>query len=92
VPALGGDELSGYAGQVPDWDVVEAHHLSRTFKFPNFVDALALVNRVAEVAEAEGHHPDIYLTWGRVRIEIHTHKIDGLTESDFILAAKIDQL
>jgi 4a-hydroxytetrahydrobiopterin dehydratase len=62
------------------------------FAFPDFVSALAFVNRVGEVAEHEGHHPDIYLTWGKVEITIWTHKVDGLTESDFILAAKIDRL
>ena len=92
VPALRGKPLGEYAAQVPDWEVIEEHHLSRTLKFPNFVDALAFVNRVGALAEEEGHHPDICFTWGRVRIEIHTHKIDGLTASDFILAAKIDRL
>ena len=86
------DVYSAGVTQVPDWDVVGEHHLSRTFRFPNFVDALAFVNRVGALAEEEGHHPDICFTWGRVRIEIHTHKIDGLTASDFILAAKIDRL
>jgi 4a-hydroxytetrahydrobiopterin dehydratase len=73
-----------------DWNVVENHHLTRTYTFPDFVTALAFVNRAGEIAEAQGHHPDIYLTWGKARIDIWTHKIDGLTESDFILAAKID--
>ncbi len=91
-PPLGGEKLAELHAQVPDWDVVEAHHLSRTWKLPDFVSALAMVNRVGDLAEEQGHHPDIYLTWGRVRIEVHTHKIDGLTESDFVLAAKIDQL
>jgi 4a-hydroxytetrahydrobiopterin dehydratase len=62
------------------------------FSFPDFKAALAFVNRVGGVAEAEGHHPDILLAWGRAEITIYTHKIDGLTESDFILAAKIDVL
>ena len=90
VPPLRGAEIEPLSAQVADWDVVDEHHLARTFKFPNFVEALAFVNRVGAVAEAEGHHPDIHFTWGRVHIETHTHKIDGLTESDFILAAKID--
>jgi 4a-hydroxytetrahydrobiopterin dehydratase len=71
------------------WSVVEDHHLSKEFEFKDFNDALAFVNRVGEIAEREGHHPDLHLSWGKVRIEIWTHKIDGLTESDFILAAKI---
>jgi len=92
VPPLKGAELAALHRQVNAWEVIDEHHLSREFKFPNFVKALAFVNRVGEVAEAEGHHPNIFLTWGKVRIEIWTHKIDGLTERDFILAAKIDQL
>ena len=92
MPALKGEALGPYAAQVPEWEVVEEHHLSRTFKFPDFARALEFVNRVAVLAEAEGHHPNIFLTWGKVTIDIWTHKIDGLTESDCILAAKIDQL
>jgi len=92
VPPLTGEQIRPLHDQVCDWDVVENHHLARTFTFGDFVQALAFVNRVGQVAEDQGHHPDIRLTWGRVHIEIHTHKIDGLTESDFILAAKIDAL
>jgi 4a-hydroxytetrahydrobiopterin dehydratase len=75
-----------------DWEVVDEHHLKKTHSFPNFQQALALVNRIGEVAEAEGHHPDICFGWGRVEVTIYTHAIDGLSESDFILAAKIDAL
>jgi len=78
--------------EVPKWTVERGHHLLREFTFSNFVKALAFVNKIAVIAEEEGHHPDIYLAFGKVRIEIWTHKIDGLTESDFILAAKIDKL
>lgn len=92
VEPLHGDALAELAGRTPNWDVVEQHHLSRTFKFPNFAKALEFVNRVGVIAEQEKHHPDIYLSWGKVMIEIHTHKINGLTESDFILAAKISRL
>jgi len=71
--------------------VVEAeHHLWKEFPFPDFKEALAFTNRVGAIAEQEGHHPDIHLAWGKVRVEIWTHKIDGLTRSDFVLAAKID--
>ena len=70
----------------------EEHHITKTFGFPNFRQALGFVNRVGEVAEEQGHHPDIYLSWGKVEIKLWTHKIDGLTESDFIMAAKIDKL
>jgi len=93
LPVLKGEELAAYLGQVDDaWEAVEEHHLRRAFRFPDFVTALAFVNRVGAVAEAEGHHPNITLTWGRATIEIWTHKVDGLTESDFILAAKVDTL
>jgi 4a-hydroxytetrahydrobiopterin dehydratase len=92
VPALRGVELDRLAAQVPAWEVRDEHHLYRDFSFPDFAQALAFVNRVGAVAEQEGHHPDIALRWGKVGIELWTHKVDGLTESDFILAAKIDQL
>jgi 4a-hydroxytetrahydrobiopterin dehydratase len=72
--------------------VNEEHDITKTFAFPDFRQALGFVNRVGEVAEEQGHHPDIYLSWGKVEIKLWTHKIDGLTESDFIMAAKIDQL
>jgi len=73
-----------------EWRVVDGHHLSRTLHFPDFVSALAFVNALGAIAEEEGHHPDILLSWGKVLVDIWTHKIDGLTESDFILAAKAD--
>jgi len=91
VPRLRGAELEKLSAQIPDWKVVAEHHLTKTFVFPDFKTALAFVNRAGAVAEAEGHHPDLLLTWGRVDVKTYTHKIDGLTESDFILAAKIDQ-
>ncbi len=92
IPPLKGEEIAKLQPQVPGWQVVDEHHLARTRAFPDFVSALAFVNRVGAVAEQEGHHPDLYLSWGKVEIRIWTHKINGLTESDFILAAKIDQL
>jgi 4a-hydroxytetrahydrobiopterin dehydratase len=93
VPPLEGDDLAKLSRELGEqWEVVEAHHLRREFTFPDFRQALEFTNRVGELAEKEGHHPDIHLSWGRVAIEIWTHKIDGLTESDFILAAKIDRL
>jgi len=73
------------------WKVVNNHHLEKEYKFPDFVSALAFTNRVGELAEAQGHHPDIHLAWGKVGVTIWTHKIDGLTESDFVLAAKADE-
>ncbi|MGH9430826.1 MAG: 4a-hydroxytetrahydrobiopterin dehydratase [Terriglobia bacterium] len=92
VPPLKGAELAALESQVPGWNVENAHHLVRDFKFPDFAQALAFVNRVGEVAEQQGHHPDISLTWGKAGIKIWTHAIDGLTESDFIMAAKINKL
>lgn len=91
VPPLKGEPLRALEKQVSDWKVVDEHHLLKTYAFPDFAKALAFVNRVGEIAEEQGHHPDIYLAWGRVDIKTWTHKIDGLTESDFILAAKIDR-
>lgn len=93
VPPLAGEELERLKEDLGGgWRVVDGHHLQKAFPFPDFVSALDFTNRVGELAEQEGHHPDIYLSWGRVEIEIFTHKIDGLTESDFILAARIDRL
>ena len=92
VPPLEGPDLERFAGQVPGWQVAQGHHLVRSFPFPDFRTALDFVNQVGAVAEREGHHPDLYLSWGKVDVHIWTHKIDGLTESDFILAAKIDQI
>lgn len=92
VPALRGDELKEYEQQVPGWHVVESHHLEREFSFPDFKSALAFVNKIGDIAEAQGHHPEIRFTWGKARINIWTHKVNGLTESDFILAAKISQV
>jgi 4a-hydroxytetrahydrobiopterin dehydratase len=92
VPPLRGKELEELERQLPDWEVVEGHHLRREFRFRNFREALDFVNRVGELAEEQGHHPDVEFGWGRAAITIFTHKIDGLTESDFVLAAKVDRL
>lgn len=91
VPPLKGESLKKLEKELKkDWKIVDEHHLEKEVIFPDFKQALAFTNRIGEIAEAEGHHPDIYLAWGKVKISIWTHKIDGLTESDFILAAKID--
>jgi 4a-hydroxytetrahydrobiopterin dehydratase len=92
VPPLKGPDLERLAAQVSAWKVVNEHHLNKSFLFPDFKTALDFVNRVGAVAEEEGHHPDLCLGWGKVDVTTYTHKIDGLTESDFILAAKIDKL
>lgn len=91
VPRLSGEQLRRLAAQLGgDWQVVGEHHLEKEYRFRDFRQALQFVNRLGEIAEAEGHHPEILLAWGRVRVTIYTHKIDGLTESDFVLAAKYD--
>ena len=92
VPPLKGAELEALRTRLGgDWRVVNEHHLEKTYTFKDFKDALAFTNAVGSIAEREGHHPDIHLSWGRVGLEIWTHKIDGLTESDFVLAAKADE-
>ena len=75
-----------------DWSLVDEHHLEKLYKFANFIDALAFTNAIGNLAEEQNHHPDIYLAWGKVRVAIWTHKINGLTESDFVFAAKSDDL
>jgi len=92
VPALKGAELKKLHASVPQWIVEHEHHIHREYRFPDFKQALDFVNRVGALAEEQGHHPDILLGWGKAEITLWTHKIDGLTESDFIMAAKIDRL
>ena len=91
VSPLKGAELAKLSSQLPDWKVVDEHHVTKTYLFPDFKTALDFVNRVGAVAEQEGHHPDIALAWGRVDVKTYTHKIEVLTEIYFILAAKVDQ-
>ena len=92
IPALKGEQLHSLSHQLPNWKVVSEHHITRTFTFPDFKQALDFVNRVGAAAEEQGHHPDILLAWGKAEITLWTHKVDGLTESDFIMAAKIDEV
>lgn len=90
-PPLKGDELRKLTEQLGHgWHVIDEHHLEKEFKFANFREALAFTNKVGELAEKVNHHPDFYLAWGKVKLTIWTHKIDGLTESDFIFAAKVE--
>lgn len=92
VPPLKGTDLQKWIARLNnEWKVVEEHHLTKAYSFPNFATALAFVNKVGALAEQVGHHPDITLSWGKVGVEIWTHKINGLTESDFIFAAKTDR-
>jgi 4a-hydroxytetrahydrobiopterin dehydratase len=92
VPPLPSEEITKLQAQLDGWEVVGEHHLRKEYKFEDFKATQAFVNRVGELAEEQWHHPDICYGWGRAEVTIWTHKIDGLTESDFILAAKIDQL
>jgi 4a-hydroxytetrahydrobiopterin dehydratase len=93
LPPLTSQEIDPLLAQLdPGWEVVNHHHLAKLYRFKNFADALAFVNRLGEMAEKQGHHPDLHLAWGKVRVEIWTHKIDGLHEADFVFAAKCDTL
>jgi 4a-hydroxytetrahydrobiopterin dehydratase len=92
VPPLKGEALKKLSGQLGNgWQVIQEHHLEKEYKFKDFREALDFTNRVGEVAEQQNHHPDIYLAWGQVKVTLWTHKIDGLTESDFVMAAKIEK-
>ncbi len=91
VPRLTGDPLRQMADQLGgEWRVVDEHHLEREYRLADFREALDLTNRLGQIAESQNHHPDILLSWGKIHVTIFTHKIDGLTESDFILAAKCE--
>lgn len=92
VPPLSGDALNEYALALPSWNVVDEHHIQKSYLFRDFATALDFVVRIGGVAEEEGHHPDLCLSWGKVDVKLYTHKIGGLSENDFILAAKIDKL
>jgi 4a-hydroxytetrahydrobiopterin dehydratase len=92
VPRLDEQEIKRLMSELNGWEVVEGHHLRKHYSFPDFRSGLELINRVGELAEREGHHPDISFGWGYAEIAIWTHKIDGLSKSDFVLAAKIDAL
>src|SRR5438874_1138083 len=89
---LSGAELEPFEHGLPSWKAVDEHHLEKSYAFRDFQTALDFVVRIGEVAEQEGHHPDLCLSWGKVDVKIFTHKIRGLSENDFILAAKIDEL
>ena len=92
VPPLKGEALTRILEKLGNgWQVVEEHHLAKEYPFKNFREAMDFTNKVGDIAEAQSHHPDIYLAWGKVKLLVWTHKIDGLTESDFVYAAKADQ-
>ena len=92
VPPLKGDELVDFQQKLRnDWEIIDEHHLEKEYFFSNYRKALDFTIKIGELAENQNHHPDIYLAWGKAKLSIWTHKIDGLTESDFIFAAKADQ-
>ena len=91
VPPLEGPELTRLARGLKAWSVVDGHHLEKRYEFPDFKRGLDFVYRIGLIAEAQGHHPDVELSWGVVVLRIFTHAIDGLAESDFVLAAKFDR-
>jgi 4a-hydroxytetrahydrobiopterin dehydratase len=92
-PPLKGEALIKLTQELStDWRVVKEHQLEREYKFSNFRDALAFTNKVGALAEAQNHHPDFYLAWGQVKLTLWTHSIEGLSEGDFIFAAKVDDL
>lgn len=92
VQRLKGKELAKFSKQLKRWKVVRSHHLEKEYKFKNFLEALKFTNKVGKVAETMGHHPDVFLVWGKVKLTILDHHAGGLTESDFVLAAKSDRL
>ena len=92
VPPLKGTQLADLQEKLKnDWKIINEHHLEKEYSFKNFKEALDFTIKVGELAENQDHHPDIFLTWGKVKVTIWTHKINGLTESDFIFAAKTDR-
>jgi 4a-hydroxytetrahydrobiopterin dehydratase len=92
VPPLKGEAIERLLPDLRDWHVVDEHHLVKSYDFKDFALGLSWVNQIGQIAESEGHHPDIYLSWGKVRVEIWTNKIDGLTESDFWIKATAEAL
>lgn len=91
-PRLTAEQIAELMPQLDGWSVEDDRTLVKTYRFRDFASGLAFVNRAGAIAEAEGHHPDLHLSWGRVRVDLLTHAIGGLSENDFILAAKLDQL
>lgn len=92
VPVLGPQEVDALLKEVDGWSSFNAERIEKSYLFKDFMGAMTLANKIAEIAEQEGHHPDLHIRWGELRVEIWTHAVNGLTENDFILAAKIDSL
>lgn len=91
VPPLSAEEQQQLLAQLSGWEIVNGHHLSKTYRSKSYAESLKWVNELSAIAERQGHHPDVYLSWGKTRVDIWTHKIDGLQEADFVLAAKFDE-
>ena len=91
-PPFTKEQIAQYLPQVNDWELVDDKKIAKNYKFKDFEEAMAFVNKVAEIAESEGHHPDISISWNKVKLELTTHAIGGLSENDFILAAKVDKV
>jgi len=92
IPPFTHEQAVEYMSRVPGWELPDDLHIERTFRFRNFAEAMAFANRIAEIAEQEKHHPELHISWGRVRVELSTHAVKGLSTNDFILAAKINKL
>jgi 4a-hydroxytetrahydrobiopterin dehydratase len=94
VPPMSGEEEDAYFKEVPSWTLMRegVHKIKKQFRFKDFLEAISFVNKVAKIAEAEGHHPDISISYNKVVIELYTHAVKGLSENDFIIAAKIDEI
>lgn len=86
------EEIKNYLAQVPTWEFLETGKIIKEFKFEDFLKAMEFVNKVAAIAESEGHHPDIAISYNKVEITLWTHFVNGLSENDFIVAAKIDTI
>ncbi len=91
-PPLGRDAIAKLLPQLDGWQVADDKRLVKTYRLPDFKQALALVDRIGALAEQQNHHPEINLSWGKVRVDLWTHTVDGLSESDFVFAAKCDEL
>jgi len=92
VPPLTSEQFQPFLSELKNWQVKENKRLEKSLKTDNFMESLDLANKIGALAEEQGHHPDLTVRWGELRIDLWTHKIDGLTEADFVLAAKIDKL
>ena len=91
VEPLSDDQARKMLRETPGWEIVD-NRIERTFKFANFVEAMGFANEITRIAEEENHHPDLHISWGKVKVDLSTHKIGGLSENDFTLAAKIDRI